>query len=356
MHAFEWDDQLDLAYTSFVASTQRGIGPGKQSCPLPFHRFGDFDLNALLVTDGFPVVPGFCSVLFTFFLLRELECATAEFADMTLDHHARTVKTNLSVSKTDPRALGCERSWGCTCPDDASPQPRSCPYHAASALETFLVELFADAVLEEGFPLFPNRHGGPVTPSLMIELINEIARIMGEPLRNKAGQNRFGKHSWRATGAVHLGECGIEVQKIMLIGRWRCTIVLLYTRCAPISDIAGDYKRARINKEAPKQLMNITSTVKKIQSMVDKASAGMSREVAILNDRLNIVERTAIPVYVVNRRTRRWHKILSKHADAGVEALAFCGFKYAAPSARCRFETTIPDDIGPEDICTTCLG
>ena len=110
---FDWHDQLDLAYSSFVASTQRGIGPGKQSSPLPFSKFGEADLNSVMSNDEYPVKPGWCSVLFTFFLLRELECATAEFADLTLDTDKLTVKMFLSVSKNDPRAMGCDRTWVC---------------------------------------------------------------------------------------------------------------------------------------------------------------------------------------------------------------------------------------------------
>ena len=112
---FEWSDQLDLAYSSFVASTQRGIGPGKQSSPLPFNKFAGADLNREVGRDDFPVQPGWASALFTFFLLRELECATAEYRDIVVDRTDKKVRTHLSVSKNDPRALGCERARGCAC-------------------------------------------------------------------------------------------------------------------------------------------------------------------------------------------------------------------------------------------------
>ena len=66
LFGFDWNDQLDLAYTSFVAPTQRGVGPGKQSCPIPFDKMVDIDLNAKLVLDTFPIKPGWCCVLFHF--------------------------------------------------------------------------------------------------------------------------------------------------------------------------------------------------------------------------------------------------------------------------------------------------
>ena len=353
---FDWHDQLDLAYTSFVASTQRGIGPGKQSSPLPFSKFGSVDLNTEMANDEYPVKSGWCAVLFTFFLLRELECATAEFADVALDPKKQTVKMTLSVSKNDPRALGCDRVWGCVCPDAGDPDPRTCPYHAAEALVAYLTLVFGDAVKEEGFPLFPNRRGCAVSAEVMLELIVDIAAFFGEPIKNKAGQNRFGKHSWRATGAVHLGECGVEVHKIMLMGRWHCTVVLLYTRTSPISNIANDYKRARSSIDTPLQLKSMEKSFKKVKALIDKTAGDMEAEVRTLSERLRTVERHARPEYVVNRRTGRWHKILTSFADAGGEAIAYCGYKFAAASARCRFEIEVPDDIPKEDVCVPCLG
>ena len=170
-------------------------------------------------------------VLFTFFLLRELECASAQHKDMTLDHKAQTVTLRLSVSKNDPRAIGCSRKWGCICGDTVI--PGSCPYHAATALNEYLVDTFADRLLDEGFPLFPDADGNEVSPEMMLCLIEELAHLTGERLYNKAGKKRFGKHSWRSTGAVHLGECGLETNKISLMGRWFCAVVLHYTRLAP---------------------------------------------------------------------------------------------------------------------------
>ena len=108
---------------------------------------------------------GWRCALFAFFLLRELECATAEFSDITLHRDARTVKTNLSVSKNDPRALGCERTWGCICSDADAPNARSCPYHAAEALVDHLIDIFVDAVFADGCPPFPGSPGKPSVSS-----------------------------------------------------------------------------------------------------------------------------------------------------------------------------------------------
>ena len=184
----------------------------------------------------------------------------------------------------------------------------------------------------------------------MIDLILEIAAFFNEPLVNKMGQNRFGKHSWRATGAVYLGEAGVEIQKIMMVGRWHCSIVMHYTRNAPISDIAGDFKRARTRKGLHNAGANMEHSLNNVKKMVEGAAAGLRAEITTLNEKLVKVAKHANPTFVINRRTGRWHQILSTFADFGVEAMAYCGYSYALPTARVRFATTMPDDIYQEDI------
>ena len=85
MEYHSWDEQLMVAAQSFKASTERGIGPGKQSWPLPWARMTAADLDEHLAADRFPLRPGLCVVLFVFFFMRDLERATAEYADARFD-------------------------------------------------------------------------------------------------------------------------------------------------------------------------------------------------------------------------------------------------------------------------------
>ena len=50
--------------------------------------------------------------LFTYFLVRENEGATARRADISINSVSKKVLWRLSVSKMDPAALGCERRQG----------------------------------------------------------------------------------------------------------------------------------------------------------------------------------------------------------------------------------------------------
>ena len=81
----------------------------------------------------------------------------------------------------------------------------------------------------------------------------------------------------------------------------------------------------------------------------------MKQGIQRLNEKILKVERRAAPEYVINRSTRKFHRILSAYADAGSGAVAVCGFAYAKPGAVTRFESEVPADIKWEEVCGNCL-
>ena len=240
--------------------------------------------------------------------------------------------------------------------DADAPDSSSSPFHAAVELRRALIDSFGDAVDEPGFPLFPDANCDAVPAAVMLKLIEDIAAACGEELINKAGRRRFGKHSWRATGAVFLAESGIEVMKITLIGRWHCSVVLHYTRTSPIADIAGDMKRVKFLKDNEANMMKVQVAQRKVREMVDASALSIASEVKVLQDRIQLVEEKAIPAYVLNRRTKRWHRILTSYTDSGSDAVAWCGFAFAKPGALTKFTSTIPTDATRDELCGTCLG
>ena len=108
-----------------------------------------------------------------------------------------------------------------------------CPFHTMVEHLKLIDELFADWD-PELLPLFPQPDGEEVPPQAIVALIEELARLTGEAVLTVDGRNRFGKHSFRATGAVFLSTVGIEVAKIRMLGRWSCAVVLHCTRLAPL--------------------------------------------------------------------------------------------------------------------------
>ena len=262
-HGHDWSPQLELAADMFKASTERGIGPGKQSCPLLWGKLTTADLRAPFAAERFPLRVDLCVVIWVFFFMRELEAATAELADMTLDTSTCRVKLVMSVSKNDPRALGCSREWGCVCEDSRRPNARTCPYHAAAELLHEVTDRFGQESRRPGFPLFPTSSGVAASAKVMLEVILVTAALLGEPLKNKYGQNRHGNHTWRALAAVLMAALGMDTNKIRMMGRWNCSIVLHYTRDAPLADMASDFKAARDQRRAPNQMKEMHTALKR---------------------------------------------------------------------------------------------
>ena len=134
--------------------------------------------------------------------------------------------------------------------------------------------------------------------------------MTGERLYNKAGKKRFGKHSWRSTGAVHLGECGLETNKISLMGRWFCAVVLHYTRLAPIKNIARDLKRAKTREGIDETVANINKSQQKVKLAVDGMMVSMRAEVNALQQRIEEVDREA------KAKTHHHHQVHGESAQS----------------------------------------
>ena len=93
----------------------------------------------------------------------------------------------------------------------------------------------------------------------------------------------------------------------------------------------------------------------KLKAMVNDSATVMQKDLDALTCKIRDVERQAVPDYVVNRNTGRWHRILASYANAGSEAIAFCGYKFGKAGAATRFEKDMPEDLSWKDICGTCL-
>ena len=150
-----------------------------------------------------------------------------------MNHDESSITWELPASKTDPHARGCHRTWGCTCASDTSPS-QACPFHCMTSHLAALDQHFgSDASLPDS-PLCPTIDGECVTSDNIVELVDELAKRAGEALFTKDGQRRFGKHSFRSTGAVYLSALGIELLKIQMLARWASAVITRYTRLAPL--------------------------------------------------------------------------------------------------------------------------
>ena len=120
-------------------------------------------------------------------------------------------------------------SGGCLC----GPACVACPYHTMVDHIALLRESLPHCDKALGFHFFPTAWGDFVAESAMCALVEAIAVRAGQPLVTNIGINRFGKHSWRSTGAVYLTSLGIELFRIQLMAIWSSPVIMRYCRLAP---------------------------------------------------------------------------------------------------------------------------
>ena len=236
-----WSDLLDLSGRRANRSVTRGVGVSRQSKP--------FDLAKALeaaATPGFtpakdaPIGWKNLLVVATFFVLREIEVAFSLVVHITIDTELLKITLLLPVSKKDPRAIGCERSWTCTCVDGPASR-HDCPYHAAVQQLALLEKTFG-IPLPPKLPLFPQPNGKHVDKATVVEALEATVIAYGGLVRSPTGTRLFGGHSFRVSGAQMLAALGIEVVKIMVLARWAGETVLRYIREAPLAHLADEVK------------------------------------------------------------------------------------------------------------------
>ena len=151
---------------------------------------------------------------------------------------------------------------------------------------------------------------------MMLAFIEELAVMMGEQLYTKAGQRRFGKHSWRASGAVRMASIGLGTYKIKLLGRWLCAIVLRYCRLAPMSDVARDYRTASHNTKSQDARANSASANAKMVKNIEDTLEKYDDDNAKLFNLIKKVEADCAPhTFIINRKTGKVHKALTLAVD-----------------------------------------
>ena len=129
---FPWLSILEHTTNWCTKSTQRGIGPARQSHALRLHNLLTLtDMETPLVVGG-PCWAVRTTLIAIIFLLREIELALARLSAWSFDHVLLEITWLLPTSKSDPSRRGTSRTWGCLCSVSGLP----CPYHLAVAHAT----------------------------------------------------------------------------------------------------------------------------------------------------------------------------------------------------------------------------
>ena len=103
----------------------------------------------------------------------------------------------------------------------------------------------------------------------MAALVDYFTGALGAPLLSTAGGRRFGKHSWRATGAVYLSSLQLELFKIQLMARWSSPIIMRYARSASLQGLTAHVADLQSGS-------SLAKTLKGLQSRVDEVDAKLA--------------------------------------------------------------------------------
>jgi hypothetical protein len=246
--AHVWSDALVRCRAECIQSTQRGIGPARQCLEIPLVALARLSLSSEPLVPSGPICPGAWATLASFHMLRGAESALALATSLVVDDKALTESWYLPVSKTDPQAAGCLRSWGCVCHIAAEFQ--LCPYCSARVLKAELVKRFGDdaGALPEGLPLFPTAEGSWCSKAGFVATIAEFTALLGLEAVDLLGRNTIGEHAWRITGARHLAALDIPVSTIQLLARWGSDTVERYVAEAPLMALTRIYKEKSLGR------------------------------------------------------------------------------------------------------------
>ena len=210
-----------------------------------------------------------------------------------------------------------------------------CPYHVMRERLAILEDKFGKVKgPEDESPLFPDTDGQFVTPCAMLELIELLAALTGEDPKDAKGRNRFGRHTWRASGAVFLTSLGLEVIKIQMLARLASSLITHYARLAPLKNLGEEFKNAMKKKRSgSEQLVTTTKpniNKAEVKMIMDEQLENMKQELNMIQDITKKVEKECRPKeYLKNRVTGSHHRILCSISDAGQGALTWCGWSYA---------------------------
>jgi hypothetical protein len=173
--------------------------------------------------------------------LRGAESALALAESLVIKAGSAIETLHLPVSKTDPQAIGCCRTWGCVCGTQA--RRDLCPYHSAVSLKKELVRRFGnrDGLLPEGCPLFPNADGNWCTKKGFVATVAELARRTEVPTIDLLERSTVGEHVWRVTGSRHLAALDVPIPIIKLLARWGSDVIERYIADAPLAALTRVY-------------------------------------------------------------------------------------------------------------------
>ena len=348
-HGHAWTENLIHVGRWTTRSVLRGIGPARQSQPIPLPLVMSLQSQLdPLVANG-PTHPRETYLLAACFLLREVEVSATRVEHVIVNIAEDTITWTLSASKTDPKAFGVTRTLGCMCGHSLLP----CPLHLALLVIQSTKKYAADCGLThaecEALPLFHDGTGCAPSKAAMVVTFELLASQCGLALCSSEGARRFGGHTPRVAGAQALATAGAEVNKIRIFARHSGEAILRYVAEAPLTSLRHDLGKYSAASQGTtndsKAFKNLENKLKILSAKVEVHDGAVSSLIAFTREHRVIC-------YVQNLSTMVIHG-----QRAGDSKTTICGFPVGPSRIRRGAVKFLPSIIGEswENLCEQCL-
>ena len=345
---YPWTEHLVHVSRWTTRSVLRGIGPARQSQPIPLPLVMALPTQVQpYVKDG-PTHPREAYLLGSIFLLREVELSATRVDHLVFNKPDSTVTWTLSASKTDPQAFGVTRTLGCLCGHSALP----CPFHL-SLMVSMSTRQYASgsgltAVDGGALPLFHVGTGNSPSKAAMVITFETLAQQCGLPLCSSDGARLFGGRSPRVAGAQALASSGAEVSKIKIVARHSGEAILRYVAEAPLASLQHELGRSATATKG----FNDSAAFKNLQRQLKLLSAKFDEQQATIAALSTLQSEHRVIAFVQNLST------LAIHGQrAGDSSTTICGMKVGSARIKrgaVRFLNTIQGECW-ETLCEHCL-
>ena len=307
------------------------------------------------------------------------------FSSVGFNMKDRLMTIWLPATKTDPRALTCQRSWGCTCL--GTDGDWLCPFHAGWDQHEQVKEHFGrGGVVPADVPFFPSRDGKALSMKQVVEAVNCTASAAGLELRAADGSLIFTGHVFRITGPRHLARHHVPVPVIKMLARWQSDTVLRYIVDVPLECLTADYKdriadgmigprssqehapnktitQNRISGEVVKKLEALAAEWKDVQDkqdrMLQRIEAAEYKAAAIAEGKINDYGSTVKLanldyIFVVSDGGRGcYHRVVRAEVPDVGEWHTKCGWPFGHSNVESKRK--MPRGLRWERICGRCF-
>ena len=344
-----WTERLVHVGRWTTRSVMRGIGPARQSQPIPLPLVMALHTQLEPLVMHGPTHPRETYLLAACFLLREVEISATRVEHVDINLAEGTITWTLSASKTDPKAFGVTRTLGCMCGHSLLP----CPLHLALLVVSSTKKYAADRGLTpaecNALPLFHDGTGCAPSKASMVVTFEILAQQCGLPICSNEGARRFGGHTPRVAGAQALATAGAEVNKIRIFARHSGEAILRYVAEAPLTSLRHDLGRqTATTKGTAADSKIIQSLIQQLKILSDKVEEHDSAVDALIT----FTREHRVIAYVQNLST------LAIHGQrAGDSKTTICGFPVGPARVKrgaVKFLHSITGESW-DNLCEQCL-